>query len=92
MFTGLNEFEDLQLFNELEQTLNLPFITSYLVCNQNIYHAWQGNKISDLYKNIHLAYGATKPCLYLIRPDKYVGFRGKLENVEKIKTYSKHYL
>jgi len=28
----------------------------------------------------HRAYGAADPCLYLIRPDGYIGFRGSIDN------------
>ena len=36
---------------------------------------------------IHTSYQVTDPSLYLIRPDKYIGFRGKLTDVEKLMAY-----
>ena len=37
---------------------------------------WPGNLVVDPELAAHRAYGAVAPCLYLIRPDGYVGFRG----------------
>ena len=37
---------------------------------------WPGNLVVDSELAAHRAYGAVAPCLYLIRPDLYVGFRG----------------
>ncbi len=37
---------------------------------------WPAQVIVDPELAAHRAYGAAAPCLYLIRPDGYVGFRG----------------
>ena len=37
---------------------------------------WPGQLVVDPELAAHRAYGAVAPCLYLIRPDGYVGFRG----------------
>ncbi len=37
---------------------------------------WDGEHIVDLSGSLHHRYGAGLPCAYIIRPDRYVGFRG----------------
>lgn len=46
--------------------------------------AFSGN---DIYKNAHLRYQVMDSCLYLIRPDKYIGFRGKIHDEDKLITF-----
>jgi 2-polyprenyl-6-methoxyphenol hydroxylase-like FAD-dependent oxidoreductase len=36
---------------------------------------WPGEKIVDVDGAIHHRYGAGLPCVYILRPDRYVGFR-----------------
>ncbi|MCU0534177.1 MAG: hypothetical protein MUD14_09815 [Hydrococcus sp. Prado102] len=35
----------------------------------------------------HQHYGATGQCLYLIRPDGYIGYRSQSTEIDKLKTY-----
>jgi FAD binding domain len=37
---------------------------------------WDGEHILDISGSLHHRYGAGLPCAYVIRPDRYVGFRG----------------
>ena len=43
--------------------------------------------VMDTEELAHEAYGVTEPCLYLIRPDWYVGYRSGWEDEGKLKTY-----
>ena len=36
---------------------------------------------------LHDGYGVPRPCLYLTRPDGYVGFRGKMEDGDRLMAY-----
>ena len=36
---------------------------------------WEGEQILDLSGSLHHRYGAGLPCVYVIRPDRYVGCR-----------------
>jgi hypothetical protein len=48
-------------------------VITYLVVRGDV--DWPGPKIHDEDGNAHHGYAAGVPCLYLIRPDGYVGFR-----------------
>ncbi|MBT3322893.1 MAG: FAD-binding protein [Anaerolineae bacterium] len=43
--------------------------------------------IIDADKNIHELYAAWQPCLYLIRPDKYIAYRSQIINQDQLTTY-----
>ena len=43
--------------------------------------------LSDPMNHLHDEYGVDQPCLYLIRPDWYVAFRGPLTNVPDLHSY-----
>ena len=36
---------------------------------------WPGTTVLDLGGTVHHRYGAGLPCVYILRPDRYVGFR-----------------
>jgi FAD binding domain len=48
-----------------------------------------GNKhiIVDAEQSIHRSYVAWQPCLYLIRPDKHIGYRSETIDVKRLTTY-----
>ena len=46
-----------------------------------------GTVLLDSERFLHDAYGASDACLYLIRPDGYVGFRGKAGDGERLLAY-----
>ena len=48
-------------------------VKTYLVARSAV--EWEGDKVLDLDGNAHHAYGTGVPCVYVIRPDGYVGFR-----------------
>lgn len=54
--------------------LEHPQVTKLLVVEQEHPKESDGTVI-DENGRLHLAYGATRPCMYLIRPDQYIGMR-----------------
>ena len=48
---------------------------------------WNGSVLMDREQYAHDAYGVVGPCIYLIRPDWYVGFRGPLAASEALLAY-----
>lgn len=49
--------------------------------------AWDGSTILDPDHAVHQRYGASAECLYLIRPDGYIGFRAQPADVAKLRDY-----
>jgi 2-polyprenyl-6-methoxyphenol hydroxylase-like FAD-dependent oxidoreductase len=49
--------------------------------------AASGSHFSDPDLSCHLKYGASSECLYLIRPDGYIGFRSQPADNESLRTY-----
>ncbi len=43
--------------------------------------------LMDLEHSLHKQFEADSTCLYLVRPDWYVGFRGKPENIDNLMAY-----
>lgn len=50
---------------------------------------WQGNIFYDHQQMIHQRYGASASCLYLIRPDRIIGFRSLPLRWDKLEQYLK---
>jgi len=48
---------------------------------------WSGSSIFDPEGALHRRYGATAECLYLIRPDGYVGFRSQPAELAAVEHY-----
>ena len=49
---------------------------------------WDGLEILvDPQHKCHIEYGSSDPCLYLIRPDKYIGYRARPVQWESFETY-----
>lgn len=48
---------------------------------------WVGSRVLDPDQQLHRRYGATAECLYLIRPDGYVGFRAQPATFAGIERY-----
>lgn len=77
LFTGAHpDPEDLRGFANIDRYMRQGYpdeVATHLVTRQDI--EWEGSKILDAGGSIHRAYAAAVPCVYLIRPDHYVGFR-----------------
>jgi 2-polyprenyl-6-methoxyphenol hydroxylase-like FAD-dependent oxidoreductase len=53
-----------------------------------VHENWAADFMMDRERFVHEKYGVeATPCLYLIRPDWYVGFRGGLEHQEQLAAY-----
>ncbi len=50
-------------------------------------NVWNDSVLMDREQFVHTTYGITGPCLYLVRPDWYVGFRGPLSGGEALLAY-----
>ncbi|MDF5718256.1 MAG: FAD-dependent monooxygenase [Rhizonema sp. NSF051] len=48
---------------------------------------WNGSILMDSQQYLHKKYGASSACLYLVRPDWYIGFRGHPSDTDKLMTY-----
>jgi hypothetical protein len=48
---------------------------------------WQGPWLEDRMGALHRRYGAAAACLYLIRPDGYVGYRAQPPDAAKLRAY-----
>lgn len=48
---------------------------------------WSGEVLLDSKGILHQRYGALKPCMYLIRPDKYIGMRSPTISGKRVKEY-----
>jgi len=77
MFTGEQpSSEDLRGFENTARYMREGYaegVQTILVSRSAI--DWPGETIVDLGGAIHHRYGAGLPCVYILRPDRYVGFR-----------------
>jgi FAD binding domain len=48
---------------------------------------WDGSVICDGESDVHRRYGARSECLYLVRPDGYVGYRSQPADGERLEAY-----
>ena len=65
-------------------------VTPHLILNEMTLPKslpWQGSVLMDSEHYVHEKYGASSACLYLIRPDWYVGFRGSLSDSDRLLDY-----
>ncbi|OUL23948.1 hypothetical protein BV378_20135 [Nostoc sp. RF31YmG] len=51
--------------------------------------AWDGSTLMDSEGDVHGKYGVSSACLYLIRPDWYIGFRSRLTDSDRLIEYLK---
>jgi len=49
--------------------------------------SWDGPVILDTDRSLHHRFGASAACLYLIRPDGYVGYRSDSADARKLRAY-----
>ncbi len=81
IFSGLTQSPPLQALAELSTDIQLQYqarIQPYVIVLEQP-PALNGERhiIHDSKGSIHWTYAAGKPSLYLIRPDKYIGFRSQ---------------
>jgi 3-(3-hydroxy-phenyl)propionate hydroxylase len=52
-----------------------------------VHENWAADFLMDREHYLHEKYGVTGPCLYLLRPDGHIAFRGRLDDAEKVGAY-----
>jgi 2-polyprenyl-6-methoxyphenol hydroxylase-like FAD-dependent oxidoreductase len=81
----------LKLKNEMDHHVKSK-IKIILITYHNLCPEWNDEKIVDDTLRIHKAYGVTDPQFFLIRPDKYIGFRDHLSNSQKLLDFLNDFL
>lgn len=91
MFSGSSGCLNVDNFLQFQTTIKEKYqdlVRCILINTKNGFENWDAPSIFDVNKTIHQEYSVTKnPCLYLIRPDKYIGFRGGLEHQDQLQQY-----
>lgn len=52
-----------------------------------VHENWAADFLMDREHYVHEKYGITSPCLYLIRPDGHIAFRGRLDDAQRLEEY-----
>jgi 3-(3-hydroxy-phenyl)propionate hydroxylase len=94
LFSGSHpQQSSLSQFTQLGAELMARFpqsLRSYLICGgfpvaQTAQHSLP--TLLDPMNQLHDQYGVTHPCLYLIRPDMYIAFRGRIDHHTDLANY-----
>ena len=85
MFTG--EEPDLEMLARLRALTPRDLVYPALIASRPI--EWDAPVIVDRDHRLHRKYGATSACLYLLRPDGYVGYRASPPNPTRLAAYLK---
>ena len=81
---------DLRTLTGIQQSVTARYgdrVHSYLIVDGNATPAPLDRTLCDREHFLHDKYGVQSPCLYLIRPDDYVGFRGKIGDEVNLLAY-----
>jgi 2-polyprenyl-6-methoxyphenol hydroxylase-like FAD-dependent oxidoreductase len=86
---------DIEKLERISGSMTAPYgtrVAVYLVlCDDPpvpVHESWAAQLLMDREEYLHLKYGVdAAPCLYLIRPDGYVGFRGVIEHHSRLMQY-----
>ncbi len=91
LFAGANPttttFESLsQIWSEVERNFANNIVPHFVIhgTKKTSTLQWNGSLLIDPDGDFHHRYGARSNCLYLIRPDKYVGFRSQPAQLEPL--------
>jgi 2-polyprenyl-6-methoxyphenol hydroxylase-like FAD-dependent oxidoreductase len=75
----------------IAQKYGARIATHLVLCGEPpvpVHESWAANVLMDRERFVHQKYGvATSPCLYLIRPDWHIAFRGGLEHADHLRKY-----
>jgi 3-(3-hydroxy-phenyl)propionate hydroxylase len=52
-----------------------------------VHENWAADVLMDREHDLHAKYGVTAPCLYLVRPDWHIAFRGGLDDAKWLGDY-----
>jgi 3-(3-hydroxy-phenyl)propionate hydroxylase len=98
LFAGLKPTaDDLEKMERLSGSLAFSYAARLalhlILCKMPpvpVHENWAAKVLMDTEQSAHVKYGAEDgPCLYLIRPDGYVGFRGGLDQHAQLVAYLK---
>ncbi len=90
IFSGKDTLDCVELINFkniLKQRYKHLMKYLFISPNQDNLTNWDEQKILDQNLIIHEQYHITFPTLYLIRPDKYIGFRGRITQQKELLAY-----
>lgn len=94
IFSGINTKLNETKLAELRSSIQVKFpqlIKFILITtDENKFPQWKEEKIADRDRVIHQSYHVNNASLFLIRPDKYIGFSGKVENGQQLIDYLKN--
>ncbi len=83
-YNNLGQYEQLTKLLKQKYPKLIKFI---LIHPNNALLIWNGINIFDEHAVIHQLYAVKAPTFYLIRPDKYIGFRGEIKHAEQLIEY-----
>lgn len=93
LFFTANEMDltqSIQLKNVIATTH--PGLCKFILIHKhNSISSWTDINILDVDNTLHELYHARYPCIYLVRPDKVIGFRGTMRDSEKLTHYLQIY-
>lgn len=81
------DMEKFTMFDELIKYKYPDLFKSILITNKTNVSGWKNNWIYDENNALHKQYKITKPTVYFVRPDKYIGYIGPLEREEDFIEY-----
>ncbi len=88
LFSGIGHYEEQAEIYELKNLIQQKYpqlIKCILITpDEGKFAAWDTKKIIDKDLIAHRRYHVRKPSIYLIRPDKYIGFRGEIKHLDDL--------
>lgn len=76
-----------QLAGEIEEPFSDRIIVHLVAIKEPQESEWHGSLLLDPQAKCHQRYRARSECLYLIRPDGYIGYRSQPADTYKLKAY-----
>lgn len=76
-----------QLAGEIEEKFSDRITVHFVALKEPKESEWHGSLLLDSQAQCHKRYSAGSECLYLIRPDGYIGYRSQPVDIDKLKAY-----
>lgn len=76
---------DLRALAEVQRLATHGFICPRLITPRPV--SWNEPQIPDESGALHAKFGARSPCVYLVRPDGYIGYRGSPPDAKRVASY-----